>query len=63
MGLQASPYEDILIPLYIIPHLMFFFKCFCGCVKCLTGVGGMKRWKNGDVFAANAISVLAIKIF
>jgi len=26
MGLQASPYKDILIPLYIIPHLMIFFK-------------------------------------
>jgi len=28
MGLRVSPYKDILILLYIIPHLMIFFKRF-----------------------------------
>jgi len=61
MGLQVSPYKAILTLLYIIPHLVIFFKRFCVGVKSLTRDGTVGRWRNEDALAAHAINIFVIQ--
>ena len=52
MGLRVLPYKDILIPLYIIPHLMIFFKVlfsFREPFRFLISVGCPKKIEHGSL--------------